>query len=350
MTDRHDSPGTRDRQLLGVIRTQTEIAKLGVDLAGVMSVVAARAQELTAAAGAVVELAEGEDMVYRASSGITESFLGLRLKRSGSLSGHCVAIDQPLRCDDSEADPRVDRLACRQVGIRSMICAPLRHQDTVVGVLKVMAEAPNRFTDREVETLSLMSELIAAAMFHAARSETSELFHRATHDPLTGIANRALFYDRLRTSLSLASRHDERLGVLQIDMDDLKPLNDRHGHQAGDHALIELATRLTRAARASDTVARLGGDEFGMVLPRLGSRDEARWVTQRMAECFGPPFRFADQELPISASFGLAIYPDDGDTPERLVERADHEMYSNKRERKAARTAPAADRLDESRD
>lgn len=337
MTDRSDSPGTRDTRLLEIIRTQTDIAKLGADLASVMAVVAARAQQLTAAAGAVVELAEGEEMVYRASSGITESFLGLRLQRSGSLSGHCVALDRPLRCDDSEQDSRVDQQACRRVGIRSMICAPLRHHDTVVGVLKVMARAPNSFGETDVETLSLMSELIAAAMFHAARSETSELFHRATHDPLTGIANRALFYDRLRTSLTLAGRHDEKLGVLHIDMDDLKPLNDRLGHQAGDHALIELATRLTKAARASDTVARLGGDEFGMVLPRLSSRDEARWVAQRMAESFASPFRFADQELPIRASFGMAMFPEDGDTPERLVERADHEMYSNKRARKAAR-------------
>lgn len=343
MTEDPDRSGTRDAQLLAIIRTQTEIAKLGVDLASVMGLVAARAQTLTGAVGAVVELAEGEDMVYRASCGITESLLGLRLKRGSSLSGRCVMLDQPLRCDDSEQDERVDREACRQVGIRSMICAPLRHQDTVVGVLKVMAQSPNHFGAREVETLSLMSELIAAAMFHAARSETSELFHRATHDPLTGIANRALFYDRLRTSLSLASRHEERLGVVQIDMDDLKPINDRHGHHAGDQALIELATRLTRAARASDTVARLGGDEFGLVLPRLGSRDEANHAIARMTACFSEPFRIADQTLSLHASFGLAIYPDDGRTPERLVERADEAMYSSKRERKAARRGGRAD-------
>src|SRR5262245_60184328 len=108
-------------QLLAVIRTQTEIAKLGLDLSGVLALVADRARGITGAAGAVVEIAEGDEMVYRAASGSAAGLLGLRLRRSTSLSGLCVAAAVPLHCDDAEVDPRVDRDACHRVGLRSMV-------------------------------------------------------------------------------------------------------------------------------------------------------------------------------------------------------------------------------------
>ena len=156
----------------------------GLDLGDVIALVSTRAQQLTRASGAVVELAEGDEMVYRATSGIAAQHLGLRLKRKNSLSGLCVAEGRPLCCDDSDTDDRVDRTACRKIGLRSMIVVPLRHHDVVVGVLKVMAGAPHAFDDSDVHILGLMSDLIAAAMFHAAK--TSELFIQATHDAMTG--------------------------------------------------------------------------------------------------------------------------------------------------------------------
>ncbi|VVU48632.1 GAF domain-containing protein [Burkholderia anthina] len=128
------SPAT----LLRIIATQTEIAKLGLDLGSVMAYVTEQVPHLTGASGAVVEFAEGDDMVYRAASGSAAGMLGLRLRRSGSLSGLCVTRGELLHCTDSETDPRVDRDACRRVGLRSMLVMPLMHADTTVGVLKVM--------------------------------------------------------------------------------------------------------------------------------------------------------------------------------------------------------------------
>ncbi|VVD81299.1 putative diguanylate cyclase YegE [Pandoraea capi] len=153
-----------------------------------------------------------------------------------------------LRCDDSETDPRVDRDACRKVGLRSMIVTPLKHLDTTVGVLKIFAPTPSAFPDADVRTLELMSELIAAAMFHAARFETSQLYLQATHDALTGWPNRALFYDRLRQAVHLALRSSSRLGILNIDMDGLKPINDKFGHRAGDAAIRAAAKRMNATA------------------------------------------------------------------------------------------------------
>ena len=191
--------------LMEIIQAQTDIAQLGLDLGGVMAFVTERVQRLTHAGGAIVELAEGDEMVYRAASGMAKPQLGLRLQRTGSLSGLCVQKRTVLRCDDSENDVRVDKEACRRVGLRSMVVAPLNHGETTVGVLKIAATEPNAFSDEHVNILELMCGLIASAMFHAVRYETNELYHRATHDALTGLANRALFYDRLRQNLKSCS-------------------------------------------------------------------------------------------------------------------------------------------------
>lgn len=328
------SPNT----LLEVIKIQTEIARMGLDLGAVMQLVTQRTQELTKSAGAIVELAEGEEMIYRAAAGIAEPQLGLRLKRSGSLSGQCVHEGQILRCDDSESDPRVDREACRKVGLRSMIVVPLKHNDATVGVLKVVSPSINAFSDDDIQLLGLMSELIASAMFHAVKYESNELYYRATHDSLTGLANRALFFDRLRLSLAQGSRHGDQMGILSIDMDGLKPINDLLGHRAGDAALKEVGARLSDACRKNDTVARVGGDEFGIILSRVHGRGNAEEKCQQLTEKIGLPFQFENRIINLGASIGLALYPEDGKSVDELIETADQSMYENKRERKMGKT------------
>ena len=144
-----------------------------------MSHVVKRVLDLTPATGAVVELAEGDELVYRATSGAAESHLGLRLLRENSLSGLCIAQGQTLSCDDSETDPRVDQEACRLIGLRSMIVVPLRHDVQVVGVLKVYSSLPRNFDDTDEEILSLLSDLIASAMFNATQNESGARLARS---------------------------------------------------------------------------------------------------------------------------------------------------------------------------
>ncbi|AYZ68440.1 GGDEF domain-containing protein [Burkholderia multivorans] len=319
--------------LLRIIAAQTEIARLGLDLGSVMAYVADLMPRLTGAAGAAVEFAEGDDMVYRAASGNAAGMLGLRLRRSGSLSGRCVTEGEMLRCVDSEIDPRVDRDACRRVGLRSMLVMPLTHLDTTVGVLKVMSPSVDGFSPADAGTLRLMAGLIAAAMFHAARNEANELYLRATHDALTGLPNRALFYDRLRQSMHTALRGNGRLGILNIDMDGLKPINDVLGHRAGDAALRETAARMMGVVRRSDTVARLGGDEFGVILPNIRGRDDAQTQSDRLARQVGAPFEFEGRPLALGVSVGIAVLPDDGTEMDALIEHADQAMYEVKRSR-----------------
>jgi len=333
-----DGPELQSDDLMAIIQAQTEIAKLGMDLGAMLDLVVNRMQTLTRAEGAIIEIAEGDEMVYRAAAGMAGSQLGLRLKRAGSLSGLCVASGDILECRDSETDPRVDREACQRVGLRSMVVAPLVHSGTTIGVLKIASPEPEAFTPRDVRVLDLMTGLIGAAIYKA--SDFTELYHRATHDPLTGVSNRALFYDRLRQGLLLAARRSTGLGVVNLDMDGLKPINDRYGHRAGDAALRELATRLRRICRQSDTVARLGGDEFGVVLPDVKDRAGVEHQAARIGAEIDAPFTFEDQRLALSASLGIAVYPDDGAEVPVLLEKADQGMYAAKRGRKAAAPAP----------
>ncbi len=349
MKEHYDPPPVFDPvRLLEVIRIQTDIAKQGLDLGGVMALVAQHAQQLTRASGAVVELVDGDEMVYRATAGVAASLLGLRLKRQGSLSGRCIEEGRPLRCDDSEVDPRVDRQACRRVGLRSMIVEPLKHNDTPVGVLKVLAPNPNAFNEMDMKTLELLAAPIAAAMFFAAKYESTELFHRATHDGLTGLSNRAYFYDRFRQRLEQARRGQESFAVLSFDMDGLKQINDCFGHRAGDAAIKEFASRLLASSTQTDTVARMGGDEFSIIRSHTESRDSANILASSFARNITAPFQFGPRSLTLNASLGFAVFPEDGSDIEELLEAADQRMYKEKRRRKgdAAKDLGMADRAE----
>lgn len=164
---------TKNRQiedLSRIIELQQEVATSELGLFKLMELICDRTQSLTEATGAVVEMAEGEEMVYRAATGTLRSSLGLRLNIRTSLSGQSVLTNEVLYCEDSETDPRVNREACRQVGARSMICVPLVHQSPV-GVLKVISPVAHAFSDREVKILRLTAGLLSATIAHSITNE-----------------------------------------------------------------------------------------------------------------------------------------------------------------------------------
>jgi diguanylate cyclase (GGDEF)-like protein len=321
--------------LLDIITIQTEIACQGLDLGGVMQLVCQRAEALCRADGAVLELAEGNEMVYRAASGLARAQLGLRLRREDSLSGLCVERNEILRCDDAETDPRVDREACRKVGLRSMLVVPLRHENQSVGVLKVVSPQENAFGAWHAQVLGLLATLVGAAIYHAVQNASNDLYYRATHDALTSLANRALFYDSLRQQLARAARGHGNVAVVNIDMDGLKAINDTLGHRAGDAALCAAASRIGGALRAEDLAARVGGDEFGVILVGVRDRQSAASKCHALTTAIGAPFEFEGHALPLGASVGFALWPDDGDDMEHLIELADRAMYRVKHGRRA---------------
>ncbi len=333
MTDLECSVSNDPYILMEIIRLQTEIAKLGLDLSGVVNAVVDRIPAITNAEGAIVEYAEGEEMVYRGASGITRPLLGTRVKREACLSGLCVSEGQILRSDDTLVDSRVDRGPCEVAGIRSMLVAPLKHDGSTVGVVKIVSTSTYAFTARDVRVLELMSGLIAAAMYYAARNETNALYQQATHDSLTGLANRSLFFDRLRNRIASGRRQIEPLAILLIDMDGLKLVNDNHGHRAGDAAIREMALRISRIPRKSDIVARLGGDEFGVILSDISDRSDLLAIIERISQQTNQLFRFEGRTLHLTASIGHARFPEDGNDVDALLEAADRSMYEIKRTR-----------------
>jgi signal transduction histidine kinase/ActR/RegA family two-component response regulator len=203
------------QRLSAIIATQQEVATAGLDLGTVLTLIAERTQAITGATGAAVELADGDELVYRAASGTAAHCLGLRLKMDSSLSGRCVRTGQALRCDDAETDERVDREACRTVGLRSMIVVPLHHNRQVAGVLKVLSPQPGAFSDRDVQTLQLMSGLLAAALSHAAAYEAKQSLVEELSGALRQSEERLRLIDQLRQ----ADRHkDEFLAVLAHEL------------------------------------------------------------------------------------------------------------------------------------
>ena len=163
--------------------------------------------------------------------------------------------------------------------------------------------------------------------------QAATLEFQALHDGLTGLPNRALLQDRLRQITAMAQRGQQRVGLLLLDLDHFKEINDTLGHAAGDRMLQKVATRLRDVARESDTVARLGGDEFALLLL---TRDIAaiETIARKIVQAMDRPFDFDQERLHIGGSVGIAYYPDHGDTFDVLLRKADIAMYESKRQRR----------------
>lgn len=157
------------------------------------------------------------------------------------------------------------------------------------------------------------------------------LAHRALHDPLTGLANRTLFFDRLRQAMLGARRERRQVAIVILDLDQFKSVNDEFGHQAGDQVLRKAAQRLSRGLRRSDTVARIGGDEFAWVLPGIGGRQAAAVMMAKLLRAVSARFSFEGKLIHVGVSAGMAIFPDDGEDVDTLIRAADVELYADKR-------------------
>ena len=163
-----------------------------------------------------------------------------------------------------------------------------------------------------------------------------QLAHQAFHDPVTGLANRALFADRVQHALARATRELSTVGVIFIDLDDFKTINDSLGHASGDAVLQEVAHRLRSAVRPTDTVARFGGDEFAVLVEEVQRSQEAVDVAERVLESLNAPIDMGEKELSVGASIGLCLTSDGLTDADDLLRNADVAMYMAKRERKGS--------------
>jgi len=163
-----------------------------------------------------------------------------------------------------------------------------------------------------------------------AKHSQMQLDHMAHHDPLTDLPNRTLLDDRLAQAIGRARRSEDNIGVLFIDLDRFKNVNDSLGHPTGDKLLQDVAKRLHHLLRDQDTVARLGGDEFIILIEELDKPEVAEAVANKVIDALSRPFTIHSQEIYLGASIGISIFPDDGDTAEALIKYADAAMYRAK--------------------
>lgn len=163
-----------------------------------------------------------------------------------------------------------------------------------------------------------------------------DLKHIATHDYLTGLANRILFYDRFDGDKARANRHQHQLAVIALDLNRLKQINDTYGHPAGDAALVHLAKQISGVLRKSDTFARFGGDEFCILLDEITAIDDVERVVEKILECANEPLVIHETAIHLSIAMGIALYPQDAETADELIQRADMALYEAKRDHQTA--------------
>lgn len=156
------------------------------------------------------------------------------------------------------------------------------------------------------------------------------LQHMAHHDALTDLPNRNLFLDRLQQSLNRARWHDRLVAVMFMDLDRFKIINDTLGHNVGDQLLLQLSQRLAKTVRDGDTIARFGGDEFAILLDDINSESHISSLAEKLLDTLATPFKFNKQELFVTASIGVSIFPNDGEDSDTLLRNADVAMYRAK--------------------
>jgi diguanylate cyclase (GGDEF)-like protein/PAS domain S-box-containing protein len=265
-----------------------------------------------------------------ASAGKDEALVGAieSLLSSGELAlstmvARAIREKQFIVSNDSQSDPQVLLgKEYAEAGVRSMIILPLIVSDEAIGALALYASERNFFHDDELKLLTELAGDIAFAIDHLDKQ--ARLDYLAYYDVLTGLANRALFQERLEQSVIHAREQAHKLALVLLDIERFKAINDTLGRAAGDILLKDLATRLSSYAVDAGRVGRIDADHFAIMVPELQTEEElARLIEQRVGEVFGSPFRIGDSDLRASARFGIAMFPADGANADTLFRNAE---------------------------
>jgi diguanylate cyclase (GGDEF)-like protein len=248
--------------------------------------------------------------------------------RSGTgVSGLAFAERREVVIDDYVGWP--GHLEGAQTPLASAAATPMIIGDRVAGVLTIGALAPRHFSPEEMRVLSLFAAEVAPAI------ETSRLLaaaqHAARYDVLTGLPNRALFYERLQAQIALSGRERKTFAMMYADLDDFREINDAFGHEAGDAVLRELGVRLRQFVGIGDSVGRFGADEFAVLFPVGTGVTEARTAAERAVDFLKEPFSAGGQPVHLAASLGIVVFPEHGTDPEVLLQRAESAMFAAKR-------------------
>ncbi|MGH9153321.1 MAG: putative bifunctional diguanylate cyclase/phosphodiesterase [Acidimicrobiales bacterium] len=255
--------------------------------------------------------------------------------------GPCVAAyasGEAVAVPDVRADERFPAFGPRAVeaGLGAVFTFPLRRDGDQLGALDLYCDTPGPLDADSLAAAQTLADVASAYILNAqARVDLAAAYdqarERSLHDPLTGLANRALLAQRLEHAGARALRSGSATGVLFVDLDRFKSVNDTHGHRAGDRLLVAVAERLGALVRPSDTLARLAGDEFVVLCEDLDHPSRVEALAARIHTALSAPFSLGDTEVAVTASVGVAFAGRANDIPERLVHDADAAMYQAKR-------------------
>ena len=238
--------------------------------------------------------------------------------------------DSPDQPDNARtrAQGDLDRLGDRVKVMRAVLVQLL--QDVIRADSRLEhGQAAQLLEANEHLVVSALGALTDAETAHGALDEASRV---GATDPLTGLPNRTVLLDRLDNAILNAKRHGNRVGLLFLDLNDFKQINDSFGHAAGDRALQLVADCLTSLVRETDTVSRHGGDEFLIVLAEMVQPADAALVAEKVNAALGAYGRIDDQVVNLKASIGISVYPEDGEDAKTLIDRADAAMYLAKKQ------------------
>jgi diguanylate cyclase (GGDEF)-like protein/PAS domain S-box-containing protein len=276
---------------------------------------------------------EGRRLHLRA--GLEGSGFETEHRASAARDSHAgAALDSGLHVivDDWSSERRFSMPpALRALEVRSSLAVPIAGAERPFGVLDIHSTEPSRFTPGDVHFAQASANVLADALERHTADEA--LRHRVLHDPLTGLPNRLSFLDSLRDALRRATASGSPVGVLFLDLDHFKLINDTTGHHAGDDLLRAVAPRLRAHLRPGDIVARFGGDEFGVLVDRLADEEEAMAIADRVADAFTEPYSMGGADHFVTASIGVAVARPAGREPvdaDLLIRDADAAMYRAK--------------------
>ena len=212
-----------------------------------------------------------------------------------------------------------------QPAIKSAIKKNTHVENKMQSAVDELVVVNNALKDEVKERETLEQELLEL------KEEVETATQASLHDALTGLPNRALFYDRLEHGLEQSKRHGWSLAVMFMDLNKFKEINDEHGHDMGDRVLLTIAKRLKENTRSDDTICRFGGDEFLYLLMEVKNEDEVTNIIKKLIKKIALPINEAGLKLVIKASIGVAIYPKNANNTEALIKSADEAMYAAKR-------------------
>ncbi|MDB5079993.1 MAG: hypothetical protein JWP00_1917 [Chloroflexi bacterium] len=328
------SNNNREQVYKGLLRLSIQLNS-ETDLDSLLDLVVSESSKLVNADRSTLFLVDDERREVYSKTTPGQEGREVRLPLGRGIAGTVAFTGEPINIPDASVDPRH---AGDQFGYvtNSILAVPLKNNTgSVIGVIQSLNKQSGPFVQHDEEILTALCDLVALAIERVTISKeqkrlSDQLVYQAHHDALTGLPNRLLLEESLAQALAEANRKKHQVAVLFIDLDRFKMINDSLGHTIGDVLLQQVAHRLQAGLRYSDMVARQGGDEFVVVLTVVKSLQSVTRIAENLLKTLREPFIVCGQELYVSASIGISLFPTHGSVVSEILRHADTAMYKVK--------------------